>query len=157
MKPRLLQGQLSADAESNERDSAERVSDLPVIVSLEIHAGLEQQEIMVDIMKEVWTGLLVDEPLRAIAPEEKLPSPGELLRKILVKVKHVAPKPCENAPSALQRATSSSSTSSSDDDAVYPSDGNKKGKKSKVLDALSRLGIYTRSYHFSSLSQPGEF
>ena len=141
---------------SRERDFAERVSDLPVIVSLEIHAGLEQQEIMVDIMKKVWNGLLVDEPLSAISPEEKLPTPGELLRKILVKVKYVAPKPCEDASSALQLATSNSSTSISEDDAVHPGDEKKK-KKSKVLDGLCRLGVYTRSYHFSSLSQPGEF
>lgn len=127
-----------------------------MIVSLEVHAGLEQQEIMVDIMKEVWSGLLVDEPLSAIAPEEKLPSPGELLRKILVKVKYVAPKPCEDESPALQLVRSSSSSSSLEHDAVRPSDETKKKKKSKVLDALSRLGIYTRSYHFAHLSQPGE-
>lgn len=126
-----------------------------MIVSLEIHACLQQQEIMVDIMKDVWRGLLVDEPLDAIAPEEKLPSPGELLRKILVKVKYVAPKAAGEAPAALQLVRSSSSTSISEDDAVHP--GGEKKKKSKVLDALSRLGIYTRSYHFSSLSQPGKF
>ncbi len=113
---------------------------------------------MVDIMKEVWSGLLVDEPLSAAEPEEKLPSPGELRRKILVKVKYVAPKPSDDAPPVLQHVRSTSSTSVSEDDAVLPSGENKKRKKSsKMLDALSRLGIYTRSYHFSSLSQPGGF
>ena len=155
MKRRLSQGQLTAGTKSREGSPAERVSDLPVIVSLEIHACLEQQEIMVDIMKEVWRDLLVDEPLSAIAPEKELPSPGQLLRKILVKVKYVAPKQYGDAPPALQHVRSSSSTSVSEDDAVRL--GDQKTKKSKVLDALSRLGIYTRSYHFSSLSQPGEF
>ncbi|KAI9874385.1 MAG: hypothetical protein M1830_009802 [Pleopsidium flavum] len=127
-------------------------SDLPVIVSLEIHACLQQQEIMVDIMKEVWSGLLVDQPLSGAEPEEKLPSPGELRRKILVKVKYVAPKRSD-APPALQHVRSTSSSSVSEDDDVLPS-GEKKKKSGKMLDALSRLGIYTRSYHFSKLSQP---
>lgn len=155
--PRLLQGQLFAGTKSGKRDSAERVSELPVIVSLEIHAGLEQQEIMVDIMKNVWSGLLVDEALSAIAPEERLPSPGELLRKILVKVKYVAPEPCEDGRPALQHVGSSSSTSVSEDDAVHPIGEGKNRTNIKVLDALSRLGVYTRSYHFSNLSQPGEY
>jgi len=56
----------------------------PVIISLECHAGIEQQIKMVNIMDEVWGDLLVKD----IEPEdvEALPSPDALRRKILVKV-----------------------------------------------------------------------
>lgn len=56
----------------------------PVIISLECHAGPEQQEKIVKIMREQWGDMLV----QGIDPEdvETLPSPLELRRKILVKV-----------------------------------------------------------------------
>lgn len=110
---------------------------------------------MVEIMEEVWAGLLVSQPLSAYAPDQKLPSPGELRRKILVKVKYVAPTPAGDGASALQRARSTSSTSVSEDDISLARSDQKKKKSTKILEALSRLGVYTRSYHFSSLSQPG--
>ncbi len=138
----------------NEIVLAERVSQLPVIVSLEIHAKLEQQEIMVEIMKEVWGDMLVDEPVNAAEPEVKLPAPGELLGKILVKVKHATPQSSDDASATLQTMSSNSSTSSSE---IGVSPEKKKSKSSKMLDALSRLGVYTKSYHFSNLSQPGKF
>lgn len=71
------------------RDYAFAASDLPLIVSLEVHAGPEQQEIMVELMADYWRGMLVDLPLdpAQTADTAALPTLKELERKILVKVK----------------------------------------------------------------------
>ncbi|KAI9831912.1 MAG: hypothetical protein M1819_004634 [Sarea resinae] len=156
-EPRVLHGHtLTREVSFREvcaaiRDTAFVSSDLPVIVSLEVHASLEQQEIMVEIIEETWKGLLIDESFAAArASVERLPTPEELRRKILIKVKPASSKP----PSEKARDVSSSS----DDDVSVVSEGKKtdkkKGAKKKILEALSRLGVYTKSYHFSSLSQP---
>ena len=40
------------------RNSAFISTELPLIVSLEVHASLEQQEVMVEIMREIWSEYL---------------------------------------------------------------------------------------------------
>ncbi|KAL8939063.1 MAG: hypothetical protein Q9216_003570 [Gyalolechia sp. 2 TL-2023] len=135
------------------RDAAFVHSDLPIIVSLEVHAGKEQQEVMVDIIEEVWNGLLVN-PLSG--PCDQLPSPGDLRRKILIKVKYVAPEKVTAQVSrpSLRRKKSASSSSSSSDTEDEGSQDVKKTKKSSIIEPLSALGVYTRSYHFKDLSSP---
>ncbi|KAM0540857.1 hypothetical protein ACHAPJ_013469 [Fusarium lateritium] len=118
------------------------VSDLPLIVSLEVHCSPPQQEAMVDIMEELWGEYLL--PIPDIMPEV-LPSPDDLRNKILVKVKYV---PDDNT------------EASQDDESVIEvvvEGGEKKTKKvkaPKVTSRLSRLGIHTRGVKFSSLEQP---
>ncbi|KAI9769656.1 MAG: hypothetical protein M1840_003893 [Geoglossum simile] len=161
IEPRVLHGHtLTREISFREvcvavRQSAFVASDLPVIVSLEVHAGLEQQEVMVEIMREVWSDMLVDSN-DCERDVEVLPSPDELRNKILVKVKYVPPtnaagKNTGNPPELLEHVVSSGSTSG--DESISSAKGEKK-KKSKVITALSRLGVYTRAYHFSDLSQP---
>ncbi|KAF3765339.1 PLC-like phosphodiesterase [Cryphonectria parasitica EP155] len=60
-------------------------NDLPVIISLEVHANVSQQEKMVDIMREEWGDLLLDKVLPHCHPEEKQPTLGDLRNKILIK------------------------------------------------------------------------
>lgn len=123
-----------------------------MIVSLEIHVSVEQQEIMVEIINETWKGMLVDVPS---GNSTKLPSPAELRRKILVKVKYVAPNAMKDSAPALQRARSTSSSESSDSQQTKRDvKKGKERKQSKIIDALSSLGIYTRSYHFKGLREP---
>ncbi|KAK5989964.1 1-phosphatidylinositol 4,5-bisphosphate phosphodiesterase 1-like protein [Cladobotryum mycophilum] len=57
------------------RDSAFTVTDLPLMVSLEVHCSAEQQAIMVDIMKETWGGMLIEAPNKDAA---ELPSPEKI-------------------------------------------------------------------------------
>jgi phosphatidylinositol phospholipase C delta len=64
------------------RETAFVTTDLPLIVSLEVHANLEQQEIMVEIMKEEWKGLLLDEAHETCNPAERLPRLDELYNKV---------------------------------------------------------------------------
>ncbi|KAI4177990.1 MAG: hypothetical protein LQ343_000074 [Gyalolechia ehrenbergii] len=132
------------------RDAAFVHSDLPIIVSLEVHTGKEQQEVMVEIIEQVWKGLLV-KPLSGAC--EQLPSPGDLRRKILIKVKYVAPEKvtAQVSTPSLRRKKSASSSSDSDDQG---SEDVKKTKKSSIIEPLSALGVYTRSYHFRDLSSP---
>jgi hypothetical protein len=139
-------------------------SDLPVIVSLEVHTSLEQQEIMVEIMEEYWKGMMVDLPITSSnTPDDlTLPRLEQLRKKILIKVKYTAPNPdaevAKPTPTNLQlvntqssSALSVSSSSSSDlpETATKPA-----APKAKILEALGRLGVYTRSYHFKSFDQP---
>lgn len=160
------------------RDTAFVNSDLPLIVSFEVHTNLEQQAMMVEIMKETWRGLLVDTP-PSVGPDTPLPPPGDLRKKILIKVKYTPPEKAKQIKKQEQNDKSevdAPSPSSSEDE----SDGNepartsvpssaatlppqpskvtkkapKKKKKKKMLDELSQLGVYTRSYHFSSFTQP---
>lgn len=61
-------------------------SPYPIIISAEIHCSLPQQEMMVDIMKEVFGNALISAPINGQSKIEVLPSPEELKGKILLKV-----------------------------------------------------------------------
>lgn len=69
------------------RDAAFVNSDMPVIISLEVHASLEQQAIMVDIMTSLWGEYLVHLQHATESDIDALPPPGELRKKLLIKVK----------------------------------------------------------------------
>lgn len=60
-------------------------SEFPLIISLEVHCNPEQQWAMVKIMKETFEDQMILEPL--LANSSVLPSPDELKRRILIKVK----------------------------------------------------------------------
>lgn len=112
---------------------------------------------MVDIMRDVWKDLLLDNSPSHDAPS-KLASPGELRKKILVKAKCViqsTPSQASDAASSPPvEAVRSSSSSSSSDGVLERSQ--QKTTKNKILEALSRLAVYTKAFRFSSLNQPGE-
>jgi hypothetical protein len=141
------------------RDNAFVSTDLPLIVSLEVHCRAEQQEIMVKIIEDTWKGLLLPSPED---DAKALPAPGDLRHKILVKVKY-APKDgthkVETDASSTKLDTESTRGSEEDNasaDMASSAKGNntKKKKPSKVIEALSKLGIYTRGVSFKSLTQP---
>ncbi|KID91901.1 phosphoinositide-specific phospholipase C [Metarhizium guizhouense ARSEF 977] len=60
-------------------------SSFPLWISLEVHCSPSQQALMVDIMKEAFGARLMTEPLDPSS--DKLPSPSELMERILIKVK----------------------------------------------------------------------
>jgi hypothetical protein len=154
------------------RETAFQTSELPIIVSLEVHANLEQQQIMVDIMKEEWKGILIDVAHETCNPDERVPRLDELLGKILVKVK----KSTSPTPEVLSTSTlgplhyrnpsnnslgPSSKPFSSSSNSLAPVNSRHEGdscsgsedersskKKTKICEALSNLGIYTHSEHF---------
>ncbi|CAG8910122.1 unnamed protein product [Penicillium egyptiacum] len=122
------------------RDSAFVASDLPLVISLEVHASLEQQQTMVDIILEAWKGLLVE----ASPNDGKLPSLADLKRRILIKSKCVPLSGEEEKPEGEALTPQKSDKSS----------GQQAPKPSKILDALAKLAVYTRAYHFSHFDQP---
>ena len=123
---------------------------------------------MVEIIKTAFHGHLVNPPVNDALT---LPSPASLRNKILIKVKYVDPEKATaeiqakgsalNVPSLQTQKSGispvSSPVSSSDDDAAdspVKAQKHKQKKKSSIVPSLSALGIYTRSYHFSTLTSP---
>ncbi|KAI0104959.1 PLC-like phosphodiesterase [Nemania sp. FL0031] len=149
VEPRVLHG-YTLTKEVSFRDVCETigkyafvVSDLPVIVSLEVHCNSQQQEMMVEIMHDSWGEFLLAKPG---ADAQNLPAPGDLRRKILVKVKYVAPGA---SPSADEEDAKDHLPPEAQADPKAPAK-----KPSKIIQTLSALGIYTRGVSFKSLTQP---
>lgn len=86
MHGRTLTSQVSfADVMATISKYAFVKSPYPLWVSLEVHCNPEQQKMMAEIIKETCGSKLVTQPLDASA--EHLPSPTELMNRILIKVK----------------------------------------------------------------------
>ncbi|OQO06247.1 hypothetical protein B0A48_08835 [Cryoendolithus antarcticus] len=125
------------------RDYAFRKSDLPLIVSFEVHTSPEQQEIMVEIINDYWKQYLVPTP-SDFSETTPLPTLESLRKRILIKVKYTPP---EKADKSLSKTTSHEE--SSDDETQ-----GEQVKKGTIIGALGRLGVYTRSCHFHGFDQP---
>jgi len=162
-EPRVLHGYTATkevpfrDVCRTIRKYAFRTTDYPLIVSLEVHASHEQQEIMCEIMHEYWSNMLAELPTDASDGEVRLPTLKDVMNKILIKVKYSPPK-AKSEPSALrlsrqQQLNGLASSLSSDEEDAEPA-ASQSEKPSKIIETLSRLGVYTRSYHFKGLDQP---
>lgn len=104
---------------------------------------------MVEIMREAWKGMLVL-PTKSC---QSLPNLSTLRHKLLVKVKYVEPKPAGTGSiPAISRARPSDS-SDTEDQGTLGGVGKEKSK-SKIIESLSALGVYTRSYRFKTLTEP---
>lgn len=143
-EPRVLHGHtLTKDVSFRDvcvaiRESAFVVSEMPLIVSLEVHCSPKQQIVMVNIMKEVWDGLLVADPDSDI---EALPSPHDLRRKILIKTKHVP------AGTPLDKVDTIRSEQ-------VPVPTGAQPKPAKTIQELARLAVYTQGVTFKNWTQP---
>ncbi|KAH8694075.1 PLC-like phosphodiesterase [Talaromyces proteolyticus] len=135
------------------RDNAFVGNDLPVIVSLEVHAGLEQQQMMVDIMREAWKGYLVE---IETGENTDLPRLQDLRRKILIKVKW-SPHNSKVAEGVAHTEEKTEELESGvrklDIVGEDRQDSQSKQKASKILHALGELAVYTRAFHFSHFTQ----
>ncbi|KAL7622440.1 hypothetical protein AAE478_007945 [Parahypoxylon ruwenzoriense] len=139
------------------RENAFVVTDLPLIVSLEVHCSQSQQEAMVHIINEVFSELLLPPP----ADDAKvLPSPGDLRHKILIKVKYAPPVTLGATPAAdegeeaADRLPPDAKADPKSKATTTTATGQQVKKASKIIHALSALGVYTRGVSFKSLSQP---
>lgn len=124
------------------RDYAFKNTDLPLIVSLEVHCGPPQQEIVVELMNDYWGQYLQRLP-HDFSDQTPLPPLDSLRKKILVKVKYSPPEKATNNKNAPRSSEDQDSTG--EDDAV---------KKGKILPSLSSMGVFTRAFHFDSFDQP---
>ncbi|KAK2032673.1 PLC-like phosphodiesterase [Colletotrichum zoysiae] len=150
-------------------ETAFETNDLLVIVSLEVHASIEQQNVMVRIMKEEWGEMLVDKPFEGIDPHLHVPTLRDMKRKIMIKVKK-APSRIEVPLSTISRTISidndnHASTSDPLDRhtkipmVTTPSHRSRdtdtpKITKAEIATALSNLGIYMFSAHFKGFETP---
>ncbi|KAK8131308.1 PLC-like phosphodiesterase [Apiospora sp. TS-2023a] len=131
------------------KEYAFQTSDLPVVVSLEVHCSPEQQEMMVAIMEEVWAEHLLP-PVELEDMDKFAPSPAELRHKILVKVKYVPPKQAHgcDAEDVTEDVEEGIAGLESEEGATA-----KQAKPPKIIEILSRLGIFTRGVSFKAMEQ----
>ncbi|KAM0256741.1 hypothetical protein ACHAQJ_004809 [Trichoderma viride] len=142
-------------------------NDLPIIISLEVHADHNQQEVMARIMREVWGDMLVQQPFEGCDPKFRVPTLDDLRCKILVKVKRAVakmPRP-EDLTASMPVLPAEEDGSTSDDEPHPPRlratasspagipQQDENGKMT-ICKPLSDLAIYTRSERFKSLSTP---
>ncbi|KAK4660440.1 hypothetical protein QC762_118990 [Podospora pseudocomata] len=113
------------------RETAFQRNPLPIIVSLEVGADKEHQEMMVQIMKEEWDGYLLDKPFDHIDHITQQPRLNELYNKILIKVKRISDKQVEDEIERGRKLGISSIRA-----------------KPPITKPLADLAIYTHSEHF---------
>ncbi|KAF4510019.1 hypothetical protein G6O67_001946 [Ophiocordyceps sinensis] len=161
------------------RESAFVDNHLPIIISLEVHADVQQQEVMVKIMRDVWQHLLVSEPLDGCDPRFRVPTLDALQNKILVKVKRAPAKmvatqettkmvATQEAAELLAAGTNGDDVSISDDERLAPAPSprpdkpapasaaalEKSAKVRPICQSLAELAVYTRSERFESFETP---
>lgn len=101
---------------------------------------------MVEIINEYWKSYLVPVP-EDFSETTPLPTLESLRKKILIKVKYSPPE------EAAKSEKTSTKTTSNEDSSEDETQG-EQVKKGKIIEALGRLGVFTRSCHFRSFEQP---
>ncbi|EPY50357.1 phosphoinositide phospholipase C Plc1 [Schizosaccharomyces cryophilus OY26] len=133
------------------------VSAYPVIISLEIHCCPEQQQQMACYMREAFGNYLLTEPLGI--HEKVLPSPEQLLYKILIKVKCQATISASNTIDVFQGGVVDSSTDTTESSELESGERNlsnepKKRKRKVIISELQQIAPYVRSLRFRNFSLP---
>ncbi|KAM8934044.1 1-phosphatidylinositol 4,5-bisphosphate phosphodiesterase delta-4 [Pelodytes ibericus] len=122
-----------------------RVSEYPVILSLENHCGVEQQDVMAQHLKSILGDKLVTSTLDGRVPTQ-LPSPEELRGKILLKGKKIG-----GLEERVEETEEVGEVSEEEDTAEMEED-KKMSKKTKdrLSQELSDCIIYCKSVPFES-------
>ncbi|CAK4032828.1 1-phosphatidylinositol 4,5-bisphosphate phosphodiesterase 1 [Lecanosticta acicola] len=128
------------------REYAFRTSNLPLIVSLELHCSPPQQEMVAQLMTDYWGEFLFQLP-KDFSDSTPLPPLSTLKNKILVKVKYTPPEKATKADKKPSKRTD-------DPEATEEEDSTKANQTETVVEKLSNMGIFTRAFHFSSFDQP---
>ncbi|XP_070701723.1 1-phosphatidylinositol 4,5-bisphosphate phosphodiesterase delta-1-like isoform X2 [Pempheris klunzingeri] len=132
------------------KEYAFKTSDYPVILSLENHCSVEQQEVMAQHMSSILGSALVTSPLGEGMPPN-FPSPEELKGKFLIKGKRLNKLEAVFAPEAAADndtdVTEEEESNDEDEDEQKEEEKCKK-KKLKLAKELSDMVIYCKSVHF---------
>ncbi|XP_067931540.1 1-phosphatidylinositol 4,5-bisphosphate phosphodiesterase delta-1-like [Watersipora subatra] len=119
----------------------------PLILSLENHCSIEQQQIMADILTDTLKDMLYTQPVSPAI--EQLPSPEELKGKILIKCRKLpAGITEESSIVAMEDSDDEMNITTSDDVQVKEMLKNKKKGKMRLAKKLSDLVTYVQSVHF---------
>ncbi|KAF8525756.1 PLC-like phosphodiesterase [Hysterangium stoloniferum] len=105
--------------------------DWPVMVSLECHVNISHQDEMVNIMREVWGGKLVDKEIDGFQGNKRAVTPKHLKGKIML----MATSQIRTADDSLEEDTALSDASAS----KIPR------KERNIGPSLAALGVYGRS------------
>uniref|UniRef100_A0AAX7UEX0 Phosphoinositide phospholipase C n=1 Tax=Astatotilapia calliptera TaxID=8154 RepID=A0AAX7UEX0_ASTCA len=125
-------------------EHAFKTSQYPVILSLENHCSVEQQEVMARHMSSILGSALITSPLGDGMPTN-FPSPEELKGKFLIKGKRLNKLEDTFAEAAADDNDVTEEEESNDEDAQK--EKNTK-KKLKLAKELSDMVIYFKSVHF---------
>uniref|UniRef100_A0A8C8ETQ8 Phosphoinositide phospholipase C n=1 Tax=Oncorhynchus tshawytscha TaxID=74940 RepID=A0A8C8ETQ8_ONCTS len=125
-----------------------KVSEFPVILSLENHCSMEQQRVMAQLLDTILGDTLLRAPLDRLVPQE-LPSPQDLKGKVLLKAKKIG------GVEESETLTDEVTDEVSDEDEADPKSMSAEAlrlndKKSKFSRELSDLVVYCKSVHFHS-------
>ncbi|XP_067890873.1 1-phosphatidylinositol 4,5-bisphosphate phosphodiesterase delta-4 [Heterodontus francisci] len=131
-----------------------RVSDFPVILSIENHCSIEQQTVMAHHLQNILGDKLVKSTIDGKVPS-RFPSPEELKCKVLVKGKWIGKlEDCLNGQGEDQytgEVTDEDEVAEMDDENVKNEMKRKgKGSKQSLAKELSDSVIYCKSVHFNS-------
>ncbi|XP_034040030.1 1-phosphatidylinositol 4,5-bisphosphate phosphodiesterase delta-1-like isoform X2 [Thalassophryne amazonica] len=136
------------------KEYAFKTSDYPVILSLENHCSVEQQEVMAHHLKSILGSALVTSPLGNVMPTN-FPSPEELKGKFLIKGKRLnkleASFVSENAVEEDTDVTEEDESKDEDDQKEQERSKNK--KKLNLAKELSNMVIYCKSVHFHGFEE----
>nr|XP_057922783.1 1-phosphatidylinositol 4,5-bisphosphate phosphodiesterase delta-1b isoform X2 [Doryrhamphus excisus] len=138
---------LFKDAIKAIKDYAFKTSEYPVILSLENHCSVEQQEVMAHHMASILGSALVTSPLGEGMPTN-FPSPEDLKGKFLIKAKRLNKLEATFATEALAADDSEVTEEEESDDEEESEEEQRKKKKLKLAKVLSDMVIYCKSVHF---------
>jgi len=125
-------------------------TDYPLILSIENHCSLEQQDIMADHMTEILGDLLYTEP-----PNDEvsaMPSPEFLKGKVLVKAKRLPPG--KGPDDEIEEDNYTQCDGGAESDVEDLPDAKKKEKPKKISQKLSDCVNYIHAVHFHGFSNP---
>uniref|UniRef100_A0A3Q4HNB7 Phosphoinositide phospholipase C n=1 Tax=Neolamprologus brichardi TaxID=32507 RepID=A0A3Q4HNB7_NEOBR len=126
-------------------EHAFKTSQYPVILSLENHCSVEQQEVMARHMSSILGSALITSPLGDGMPTN-FPSPEELKGKFLIKGKRLNKLEDTFAEAAADDTDVTEEEESNDED--MQKEKNTKVKKLTLAKELSDMVIYLKSVHF---------
>ncbi|XP_056276245.1 1-phosphatidylinositol 4,5-bisphosphate phosphodiesterase delta-1-like isoform X3 [Pseudoliparis swirei] len=143
---------LFRDAIESIKEYAFKTSDYPVILSLENHCSVEQQEVMARHLSSILGSALVTSPLGEGMPTD-FPSPEELKGKFLIKGKRLNKLEASYAPEAAESddtdvTEEDDESNNEDEDEQKEEEKRKVRKKLKLAKQLSDMVVYCKSVHF---------
>ncbi|KAF7658824.1 hypothetical protein LDENG_00007300 [Lucifuga dentata] len=131
------------------RNYAFKVSEYPVILSIENHCSMEQQRVMAEHLSSILGDSLLTTTLEA-TPPTGLPSPQDLKGKILLKAKKIGG--LEEEEPLTGEVSDEDEAADIDEDSVHRESLRRRMKRSKqrLSKELSDCVVYCKSVHFSS-------
>ncbi|TDH06162.1 hypothetical protein EPR50_G00129910 [Perca flavescens] len=136
------------------KEYAFKASDYPVILSLENHCSVKQQEVMAQHMSSILGSALITSPLGDGMPIN-FPSPEELKGKFLIKGKRLNKLEASFAPEG-EEDDDTDMTEEEEVENEHEEEQRKKKKKLKLAKELSDMVVYCRSVPFSSFEDARE-